>query len=130
MYIEKMAKLMQIVKDENVVVSLLESSVQHICDNFSSLVFSENRNVIMSFYGNDPDQADYNNGEKHRYKLALDAVNEINDIYISHGLDPFFSGNIASRYELQNLARDISVELFERRRNKQCESKIQCSEDV
>lgn len=127
MFVEKLECFLQVVKNDNIVVDRIETLVQRICDYFSSMVFSENRSVIISVFNDDPDEDDYNNDEEHRYQLAHNAVIELNELFASHGLETFFDRDIENRRELQNFARDISIELFKRRRKKQCTSSLPCA---
>ena len=115
MYIEHIESLLPYLKDEPAVISQIETDINRICDYFSSLVFSSNREIIMSSK-DDPDKEEYENIEKIHQKLAYDAVVELNEIFASHNFEPLFSGDIDNPLELQTFCRDISVEYFRRRR--------------
>ena len=115
MYIEQIECLLPHLKDEPAIVCQIETDITHICDYFASLVFSSNREIIMSFI-DDPDKEEYENIEKAHHKLAYDAIVELNEIFNSHNFEPLFYGDVDNLRELQTFCRDISVEYFRRRR--------------
>ena len=115
MYIERIECLLSRLRNEPAVIDQIETDVVRICDYFSSLVFSSNREIIMSSK-DDPDKEEYENIEKIHQKLAYDAVVDLNEIFDSRNFEPIFNGDIDNPLELQTFCRDISVEYFRRRR--------------
>ena len=116
MYLEKIESILTQLKDKSAVSDQIENDIAHICDYFSSIVFSETRAIIISNENDDPNKKEYAELECAHHESALKAAAELNDIFISHGFAPLFEGHINDLCELQIFARDISIELFRHRR--------------
>ena len=115
MYLEKIEKFLSQSKNENVTVDIAELFIQRICDYFTSIIFCQNRIMIMSMFDSDPDMEKYKESEEIHRELAYEAVENLNELFCSQGFDPFFSGDIDDPKELQTLSRDLCFEFFRKK---------------
>lgn len=117
MYIEKIEQLLSKVRSNNLKIDLVELYVQRICDYYTSIIFSQNRMTIMSLFDSDPDSERYAESEEIHRELANEAIKDLNDLFVDNGFEPLYNGDVDNIGELQMLAKDLSFEFYQRRRD-------------
>lgn len=115
MYLSKIESILQQLKNEPAVTGQIETDIVSICDYYSSIIFAEIRKIMMS-NSTDPNEKEYEDIDDAHYKRALKAVTELNDIFVSQGFSPFFSGDVEDTLSLQAFARNLCIELFKIKR--------------
>lgn len=115
MYLEQIDHFLQLCKNEPNVLDKIEIDIDQICDYFSTIVISETNDIFISL-GDDPVKKEDEDQYKSLTEEVSKAVAELNDIFASHGFTPLFDGDVRNIFDLQTFARDLSLELYRRRK--------------
>lgn len=119
MYKERIANLMQTVKDEPDDLDFIESRMQAFTDYMSHVAWMEIRITRMYVEGiNGEELRDkvtaLDSSRRSKHNVAMDAINQLNRLSKAYGLEPFYDGEVDHEHRTQvgDVIGDIVNEYF------------------
>lgn len=122
MYKERIAKLMNAVKNDPDDLEFVESRINTFTDYVGHVVWMEARGQRLRAEGYLPD--DYqqqmmtlDRQRKSKHEVAMDAINQLNRLSLAMNLDPFYNGEVDNvhRRDVGDVIGDIVNEYFQGR---------------